>query len=386
MVRSVELEYKNTGPRLLTLKYFDEEWVKACRLGIQVALNEGVLAIQVGSRSISLDPKRQYDSDFTFVSHAHTDHLALRRRKHNGSRKILASQATVVIASSRGHELETPVETPEEYRLVDTGHILGSRGFLIPDELFYTGDISTRKRAFLKGIRLPKVKNLILESTFARPEYVFPSLEQCIHETNELISKMYNRGIPLILMGYPLGKAQLLTEFFRHWDPLIVHESVGVMNSVYRQLGIPLKNGMTVSQAREKGMIKRGVPWIMISPFLSRGADLIKTMKSCCNAVTVGFTGWATRARFRQVMGLDYAVPISDHCDYNELLEIVRYCNPEKVYTIHGFADYFAMKLRTMGYEAMALKGQNKQKGEDTNRLRKIAHPNNQSLIDSYFG
>jgi len=83
---------------------------------------------------------------------------------------------------------------------------------------------------------------------------------------------------------------------------------------------------------------------------------------------------------------LDYAVPISDHCDYNELLEIVRYCNPEKVYTIHGFADYFAMKLRTMGYEAMALKGQNKQKGEDTNRLRKIAHPNNQSLIDSYFG
>jgi len=369
-----------------TLKYFGEEWVKACRLRIQVAINEGVLAVQVGSKSISLDPKRQYNSDFTFVSHAHMDHLALRSKKSNCSRKILASQATAVIAKSRGHNLETPVETPEEYNLVDTGHILGSRGFLIPDEFFYTGDISIRERAFLKGIRPPKAKNLILESTFARPEYVFPSLDQCIHETNELISKMYNRGIPLILMGYPLGKAQLLTEFFRHWDPLIVHESVHEMNSVYRQLGIPLKEGMTFSQARERGMIQRGVPWIMISPFMSKGAELIRTLKSCCNAVTVGFTGWATRVRFRQVMGLDYAIPISDHCDFAELLEIVRYCNPEKVYTMHGFADYFAMTLRTMGYEAKALMGQNKRKSEGTKQIRKIPLSKNQSLIDSYFG
>lgn len=372
--------------QLLTLKYFGGEGVKVFKLGIQVMLNEGVLAVQVGGRSISLDPKRQYDSDFTFVSHAHTDHLALCRRKSNSLRKILASQATVAIASSRGHDLEAPVKTPEEYRLVDTGHILGSRGFLIPDEFFYTGDISTRKRAFLKGIRLPKVKNLILESTFARPEYVFPSLEQCIQETNGLISKMYNRGIPLILMGYPLGKAQLLTEFFSHWDPLIIHESVDEMNSVYRHLGIPLKEGMSISQAKDKGLIKRGVPWIMISPFLSKGAELIKTLKSCCNAVTVGFTGWAIRTRFRQVTGLDYALPMSDHCDYNELLEIVRYCNPEKVYTIHGFADYFAMRLRTMGYEAKALIRQNKQRIEGTNQISKMAVSTNQSLIDSYFG
>ncbi|MGH9979162.1 MAG: MBL fold metallo-hydrolase RNA specificity domain-containing protein [Nitrososphaeraceae archaeon] len=355
---------------------------------IQVVINEGVLAVQVGDKSISLDPKRQYNSDFTFVSHAHTDHLALRRKKNNYSRKILASQATAVLANSRGHDLETPVDTPAEYNLVDTGHILGSRGFLIPDEFFYTGDISIRERAFLKGIRPPKAKNLVLESTFARPEYVFPSLEECIHETNELISKMYNRGIPLILMGYPLGKAQLLTEFFRHWDPLIVHESVHEMNSIYGRLGIPLKEGITVSQARKRGIFRRGVPWIMISPFMSKGAELIRNMKSCCSAVTVGFTGWATRARFRQVMGLDYAIPISDHCDFNELLDIVRYCNPEKVYTIHGFADYFATTLRTMGYEAKALLriDSRRREGEGMKQIKKIPVSKNQSLIDSFFG
>ena len=59
---------------------------------IQVAINEGVLAVQVGDKSISLDPKRDSNSDFTFVSHAHTDHLSLRKKKRNVSRKILASR------------------------------------------------------------------------------------------------------------------------------------------------------------------------------------------------------------------------------------------------------------------------------------------------------
>ena len=353
---------------------------------IEVEFNDGVLTVRVGEKSISLDPKRDSNSDFTFVSHAHTDHLTLHRRKRNISRKILASPATAVIANSRGHELEIPIDTPEEYSLIDTGHILGSRGFLIPDEFLYTGDISIRQRAFLRGKRPPKAKHLILESTFARPEYVFPPLEKCIHEANELISQMYNRGIPLILMGYPLGKAQLLTEFFRHWDPLIVHESVFGMNSIYRQLGIPLRGGMTLSQARERGIIQGGIPWIMISPFMSKSSEFIRTMKASCNAVTVGFTGWATRTRFRQVMGLDYARPISDHCDFNELLEIVRYCNPEKIYTIHGFADYFAKRLRTMGYEAEALMVRNTRKEKRTHQLSKLPLRKDQTLIDSYFG
>jgi putative mRNA 3-end processing factor len=349
-------------------------------LRIQVAINDGVLVVQVGSKFVSLDPKRESNSDFTFISHAHTDHLISGRKKSNCPRKILASQATTIIANSRGRNLEPPIEIPKGYDLLDTGHILGSRGFLIPDELFYTGDISIRERAFLKGTRPPKSKKLILETTFARPEYVFPPLEQCIRETHELISKMYSRGVPVILMGHSLGKAQLLTEFFSHWDPLIIHDSVHRMNSVYRRLGIPLKEGITYSQARDRGLIRRGVPWIMISPFMSKSAEFIRSMKACCNAITVGFTGWAVRARFRHVLGLDYAIPISDHCDFNELFEVVRSCNPQKVYTIHGFADYFATRLRNLGYDATAIMGQNNRNGEGQRKFSK-----NESL-DSYLG
>lgn len=52
------------------------------------------------------------------------------------------------------------------------------------------------------------------------------------------------------------------------------------------------------------------------------------------------------------MMGLDYVMPVSDHCDYNELVAAVKQCNPEKVYTFHGFASEFAKSLKDMGFDA----------------------------------
>jgi putative mRNA 3-end processing factor len=75
-------------------------------------------------------------------------------------------------------------------------------------------------------------------------------------------------------------------------------------------------------------------------------------MKSRYGAVTIGFTGWAIGNRYRYMMGLDYVLPLSDHCDYNELLAAVRQCRPEKVYTFHGFAKEFAEALMRIGFDA----------------------------------
>ena len=61
------------------------------------------------------------------------------------------------------------------------------------------------------------------------------------------------------------------------------------------------------------------------------------------------------------MMGLDYVMPISDHCDYNELVAAVKQCHPEKVYTFHGFAKEFAQALLRMGFNAEAVgRGKNR--------------------------
>jgi putative mRNA 3-end processing factor len=46
---------------------------------------------------------------------------------------------------------------------------------------------------------------------------------------------------------------------------------------------------------------------------------------------------------------------MSDHCDYNELINMVVQSGAEQVYTIHGFVDEFAEDLRKRGISAQPL-------------------------------
>ena len=317
----------------------------------KVSLGQSGIIVQHADTAIALDPSRSVDSHFTFVSHAHIDHLHKPGMKKKNKTQVLASKQTALIAQARGYKILGPAEQYDGFQLVDTGHILGSRGLLIGDDVYYTGDISMRERAFMKPAKVPHAKILIIESTFGRPEYIFPPMSEIMHETNKVISELYNLGIPVILMGYTLGKAQLLTKLFSHWDP-IIHDSVFKINSIYSELGIELESVITHSQAQKQGLLASNRPWVMIAPLMSSRCAFVKEMKGRYGAVTIGFTGWAIGSRYRYMMGLDYVMPLSDHCDYKELVEAVKQCNPEKVYTFHGFSEEFAESLLRMGFDS----------------------------------
>ena len=72
-------------------------------------------------------------------------------------------------------------------------------------------------------------------------------------------------------------------------------------------------------------------------------------------AVLVAFSGWALGGGYRYALGFDYAFPLSDHCDYPELMRLVQEVSPEVVYTTHGFAAEFASDLRRVGFAARPL-------------------------------
>jgi putative mRNA 3-end processing factor len=48
-------------------------------------------------------------------------------------------------------------------------------------------------------------------------------------------------------------------------------------------------------------------------------------------------------------------LPLSDHCDFRELVDVVKRCNPDKIYTFHGFSEDFALSLRKMGFDAESI-------------------------------
>ncbi len=316
----------------------------------RVTLGQPGIMVQQNGNTVALDPSHAVDCDFTFVSHAHVDHLHRRGRKKTKT-QVLASKETTLIAQARGYEIADAAEEHDGLQLVDTGHILGSRGLLMGDDIYYTGDLSIRERAFMKPAKVPHAHTLIIESTFGRPEYVFPPLSEITHRTNKIISEMYDLGIPVILMGYTLGKAQLLTKLFGHWDP-IMHDSVAKINSVYSELGVKLAGRMTRKQAEGHGLMSKSKPWVMVAPLMSERNAFVREMKDRYGAVTIGFSGWAIGSRYRYMMGLDYVMPMSDHCDYNELVAAIKQCRPDKVYTFHGFAKEFAESLQEIGFDA----------------------------------
>lgn len=141
---------------------------------LDVCVDSYGISVDNKGKKLYLDPQRQPDSDLIFISHAHTDHL-YKCVKESGN-KIITSKITQKIAMHRGYKYG---ETFEEhsFELLNSGHILGSNGLLIEDQMYYTGDISIRKRAFMDAAVVPKAKILIIESTFGHPDYFFQILK-----------------------------------------------------------------------------------------------------------------------------------------------------------------------------------------------------------------
>jgi len=57
-------------------------------------------------------------------------------------------------------------------------------------------------------------------------------------------------------------------------------------------------------------------------------------------------------AKYR--LRVDHALPLSDHADYNELIEAVERVDPRKVYCTHG-PESFVDRLCELGFDAAPL-------------------------------
>jgi hypothetical protein len=71
-------------------------------------------------------------------------------------------------------------------------------------------------------------------------------------------------------------------------------------------------------------------------------------------SVSIGVTGWAIDPAWRWRLGVDYAVALSDHADFDELLECIERVAPAVIYCTHGPAEFVAY-LRQQGHNAHPL-------------------------------
>ena len=286
--------------------------------------------------------------DVNIASHAHMDHA------FEGDGAIVASELTRRFLESRlGRELG--LSRHPDVKLIDSGHILGSTAALIESDgkkILYTGDVSTRDRAYIEGFNPVEADILITESTYGIPAYSLPDQRQIENNIKEWIE---DTDAPF-LFGYSLGKAQKIQYLAQKVSdkPIIAHGAVKKMNDIVEEHTELEFNAKAYGENKE--LLENG-EGIFIGPTRFAKSDAINSLVNSSNGVKAGFSGWGMTDQYKYRGGYDKVFPFSDHCGFQDLVDMVRTIKPEKVYTHHGFDSEFASYLkREEGINARALK------------------------------
>jgi len=284
-----------------------------------------------------------------FVSHAHNDHMA----RHE---LALCTPTTAQLYQHRLGErpvLELPFREPREWgglRLTTypAGHCYGSAMLLAEDgdaSLLYTGDFKLVESATSERAELPRADVLVIESTFGDPRYRFAPRAELVAELVDVVRTALAAEQTPVIEAYALGKAQEVTRLLTdHGIPVLQHRTILEVSRVYERCGMPLGRF-----AEFTGLPLEGHA-LVVPPGKHRGAGMQGVRRPCRIAVT----GWAVGGQWSRRFGADRAVPLSDHADFDELIEAVGRVGARRVFCTHG-PESFVDELRRRGFDAMRL-------------------------------
>lgn len=299
-----------------------------------------------------LDPRGRQKR--AFISHAHADHhsrpeqaICSFETAHLLHRRFgLKKDSLTVIA-----EGETMKLNGFELSLHPAGHVIGSsmlhlRRLSDHQTLLFTGDFKTIATRTCPAAPAVKADTLIIETTYGRPEYVFPSRQSVERSIVNFIHSAFDSEEVPVLCAYSLGKAQELSALLaKHSIPFQAHPSVIEMNDACRELGTKLP---------EAAKIQSPIPakHAILCPPSAIRSTVLRRLK---NKQTAMISGWGIHPNARYRYRVDEVFPLSDHADYHELLDFVAAVDPSKTYTVHGSTREFAADLRAAGRQAWSL-------------------------------
>jgi Cft2 family RNA processing exonuclease len=285
-----------------------------------------------------------------FVSHAHTDHIA----RHE------LALATRVTGRLYRHRLGLQYRVTEmnfrealefgglRLTAYPAGHCLGSAMLLADDgaqSLLYTGDFKLAASLTAEQAELPHADILVMESTYGLPRYRLPPRALVVEQLLEIVNRALAAGRTPVVHAYPLGKSQEVTKLLTsHGIPVLQHDAIYQISRIYEECGCNLGNFAPYP----------GQPLadhVLVT--LPRGMNGFRLAK-LGNTVSIAATGWAVDATTKYRWGVDYALPLSDHADFDQLIEAVRIVQPREVYCTHGAAE-FVDQLRDLGFNAFPL-------------------------------
>lgn len=273
------------------------------------------------------------EAKYIFVSHAHSDHMPYRSKK-----PVYCTPSTARLMRKRGYRDEINVldfgeslQMPgASVKLFPAGHILGSAMVYVETDegsVLYTGDYRTPPSPATEGFECPQqVDHFITEATFSLPIYKWAPYSQLIAEVQNFAMENVDEGYTPVFLAYNLGKAQEVMHMLAPTElPVQIHGAGYKLCDVYEEAGIDLGNYESYNRDTCKGKVLITTNSAMNNGFAS---NVKKKRVAYCS-------GWAVRESSRTQLTVDKLIPLSDHLDFFELIELCKNLAPRKVHITH---------------------------------------------------
>jgi putative mRNA 3-end processing factor len=223
------------------------------------------------------------------------------------------------------------------------GHIIGSSQVRIEidDEVWVvSGDYKTEDDGISGKFESIRCNTFITESTFGLPIYKWKPQQEIYDHVITWINKNKENGKTSVILAYSLGKAQRVLQAIKETTQTIfAHGAVFNMQKMLIENGWDLVPVERITPETPKELLKGTV---VIAPPSADGTPWMKKFNPHAVGVCSGWMQVRGNARRRNV---DAGFALSDHADWDGLLQTVKATGAERVFVTHGFQSAFSRYL-----------------------------------------
>ncbi len=281
------------------------------------------------------------------ITHAHSDHARkghLHYLCHKDSEGILRFRLGEMLQVQTAVYGEKIHINGVNFSFHPAGHIPGSSQIRIEyqgDVWVVSGDYQTGKSHFIEPFEPVKCRVFITESTFGLPIFKWEKHEVLMEEISAWWRKCHSQGLHAIIGAYSLGKAQRLIHGLHDKIPNIYcHSSIAQTNRVLAIQGFNIGKWKEIPQKMEKKDFLGAL--IIVPPSVLHSGKSEKWGP----AEYAFASGWMSIRGMRRRQGLDRGFEVSDHADWDGLLNAIADTGAERVDVTHGYQSFFSKDLR----------------------------------------
>lgn len=307
-----------------------------------------------------IDPPRAVPR--AVITHGHSDHA----RPDHGA--VLATTETLAIMRARMGEGRAGLSQQAlalgegvtiggvGIRLAPAGHVLGSAQVVLEwrgSRAVVSGDYKRRRDPTCAGFEPIPCDVFVTEATFALPVFRHPDAASEVARLLDSLRLFPDRAH---LIGvYALGKAQRLIRLLREagYDrPIYLHGALQALCALYEDHGVALGELRSVPAPAKRGGGGLLAGEIVLAP---PSAEATSWVRRLAEPVVCAASGWMRVRQRAKARGVELPLIVSDHADWDELLQTVADVAAPEIWVTHGREDALCHALAARGVRGRAL-------------------------------